>query len=169
MAKKITIAGSNLLTNLSQDWGGVNDGDSAITIHGTNVPPGAEYGINRGEIERFLKAQIGAKFGDFRTTDPDTNGYIHILAFATEDDAAAWDEDAEAAAGLILKDLTVPISTASTDSYTARLATSRSTATQYLVKDGGSFEVPLRFSGCRWPLRRLRLVARVADTLQQLT
>ena len=146
MAKKITIAGSNLLTNLSQDWGGVNDGDSAITIHGTDVPPGAEYGINRGEIERFLKAQIGAKFGDFRTTDPDASGYIHILAFATEDDAAAWDEDAEAAAGLILKDLTVPISTASTDSYTARLATSRSTATQYLVKDGGSFEVPLRFN-----------------------
>ena len=146
MAKKITITGENLLTSLSQPWGGVNDTASPITVHGTTVPAGAEWGINRGEIERFLKAQYGTKFGDFRTTEADSNGFIHLLAFATTADAAIWDADPEAGASLIIKNLTIPISTASTDSYAAQLATSRSTATQYLVKDGASFIVPLRFN-----------------------
>ena len=146
MAKKITITGENLLTSLSQPWGGVNDTASPITVHGTTVPAGAEWGINRGEIERFLKAQYGTKFGDFRTTEADSNGFIHLLAFATTAVAAIWDADPEAGASLIIKNLTIPISTASTDSYAAQLTTSRSTATQYLVKDGTSFIVPLRFN-----------------------
>jgi hypothetical protein len=124
----------------------VNDTGSPITVHGTTVPAGAEWGINRGEIERFLKAQYGTKFGDFRTTEADSNGFIHLLAFATTADAAIWDADPEAGASLIIKNLTIPISTASTDSYAAQLTTSRSTATQYLVKDGTSFIVPLRFN-----------------------
>lgn len=68
MAKKITINGTGLLTDITQPWGGVNDGSVPIQVHGTTVPAGAEWGINRGEIERFLKSQFGTKFGDFRTT-----------------------------------------------------------------------------------------------------
>ena len=143
MAKKIVIEGSNLLNNTSQPWGGTGDGSQ---VHGQTVPAGAQWGINKAEVERFIKAQFGTKFGDFRTTDPDQNGYIHILAFATQADAAAYDEDPEGEVARIKKDLTIPISTASTDSYTGRLTTSRSTATQYLVRDGASFEVPLRFN-----------------------
>ena len=143
MAKRVTIPGSNLLNDTSQPWGGTGDGSQ---VHGQTVPVGAEWGINKAEVERFIKAQFGTKFGDFRTTDPDQNGYIHILAFATQADAAAYDEDPVGEVGRIKKDLTIPISTASTDSYTGRLTTSRSTATQYLVRDGASFEVPLRFN-----------------------
>lgn len=146
MAKKVTINGENLLSNLSEAWGGVNTGSSAQTIHGTSVPAGAEWGINRGEIERFIKEQFGTKFGDFRTTEPDANSFVHLLCFATEEDAAVWDGDPEDGAELILKDLTIPISTASVDSYIGQLTTNRSTSTQYLVKDGDSFEVPLRFN-----------------------
>ena len=146
MAKKITINGTNLLTDITQPWGGVNTGSEPIQVHGTTVPAGAEWGINRDEVERFLKSQFGTKFGDFRTTDPDTNGFIHILAFATKADAAVWDEDPEAGAALVIKDLTIPISTASTDSYAALLVTELSTATTYLVQDGASFIVPLRFN-----------------------
>ena len=37
------------------------------------------------EVERFLKAQFGMKFGDFRTTSPDANNFIHILCFQLKD------------------------------------------------------------------------------------
>ena len=58
MAKKIVIEGSNLLGNLSDDWGGKNNTSSAQNIHGTTVPAGAEWGMNRGEVERFVKDQL---------------------------------------------------------------------------------------------------------------
>lgn len=58
MAKKIVIEGSNLLGNLSDDWGGQNNTSSAQNIHGTTVPAGAEWGMNRGEVERFVKEQL---------------------------------------------------------------------------------------------------------------
>lgn len=61
MAKKVTIEGSNLLQNLDDDWGGVNNSSSAQTIHGTSVPAGAEWGINRGEVERFVKTQMSSQ------------------------------------------------------------------------------------------------------------
>lgn len=98
------------------------------------------------EVETFLKAQIGDKFGDFRTTQPDEHNFIHLLCFSTEDDAHAWDEDPQGSASLVLKDITIPISTASVDSYVLSLSTSRSTSIQYLVKDGDSFPVPLRLN-----------------------
>ena len=146
MEKKITIEGLNLLTNLSQPWGGVNNTEQTITVHGQDVPPGKEWGINREEIERFVKAQYGTKIGDFRTTDPDEHNFIHLLCFATKADASAWDADPGGNPGLVVKDLTIPISTASVDSYLGTLATSRSSSTQYLVRDGDSFEIPLRFN-----------------------
>lgn len=58
MAKKITIEGSNWLNNLGQDWGGVNESGATETHYETSVPAGAEWGMNRGEVERFLKAQL---------------------------------------------------------------------------------------------------------------
>ena len=61
MAKKVTINGNNLLSSLSDDWGGVNTTQASQTIHGTTVPPGAEWGMNRGEIERFIKSSIKAQ------------------------------------------------------------------------------------------------------------
>ena len=144
--KKIVIEGQNLLTVITQPWGGVNNGESTITVYGTQVPPGYEWGVNRGEIERFMKQQYNTKFGDFRTTDPDQNNFIHLLCFATKADAAAWDEDPEGAASLIIKDLTIPISTASVDSYVATLSTNISTSIQYLMKDGDDFLIPLRLN-----------------------
>ena len=146
MAKKITINGSNKLSQISDDWGGKNESNESQIVYGITIPPGVEWGMNRGEVERFIKEQFGTKFGDFRTTDPDANNYIHILCFATAADAAVWDNDETEGAELILKDLTIPISTASVDSYMAQLATSRSTSTQYLVKDNDDFVVPLRFN-----------------------
>ncbi len=145
MAKKVTINGTGLLSSISDAWGGTNESDSPAEIHGTNVPAGAEWGMNRGEVERFIKAQFGTKFGDFRTTEPDANNFIHLLCFATTADAEAYDED-PTQTSLIVKDLTIPISTASVDSYLAQLVTSRSTSINYLVTDGGSFEIPLRFN-----------------------
>lgn len=58
MANKVTITGRNVLNNLEQDWGGVNSTPSSQVIYGTNVPSGSEWGVNHGEIERFLKQQI---------------------------------------------------------------------------------------------------------------
>ena len=144
--KKITIEGLNILTDISQPWSGVNNGESAITVYGTQVSPGYEWGVNHTEIERFTKEVFGTKVGDFRTTDPDQNNFIHLLCFATKADAAAWDEDPEGAASLIVKDLTIPISTASVDSYVATLSTNRSTSIQYLMKDGDDFYIPLRLN-----------------------
>lgn len=148
MAKKTVIPGGGegntpLLNNLQQPWGGIGDGSQ---VYGITIPAGVEWGMNRGEVERFIKAQFGAKFGDFRTTDPDENNFVHILCFASAGDAAVYDEDPIAGLGLVIKDLTIPISTASVDSFIGTLSTSRSTAIQYLVKDGDSFEIPLRFN-----------------------
>jgi len=89
MAKKVTIEGSNLLKDLSDDWGGQNNSQSSQTIHGTPVPAGAEWGMNRGEVERFIKAQFGAKVGYFAVDA----GYLY--GFATEDDYLEWMETPE--------------------------------------------------------------------------
>jgi len=146
MAKKVTIEGSNKLNSLSDDWGGKNETGGAVNVYGTSVPAGSEWGMNRGEVERFIKSQFRGKFGDFRTTEPDENNFVHILCFASASDAAVYDEDPIAGLELVIKDLTIPISTASVDSFIGTLSTSRSTAIQYLVNDGDSFEIPLRFN-----------------------
>lgn len=57
MAKKITIPGTNILTSKNDPWGGVNNTNAPITVHGVTIPAGAEWGINKGEIERFLREQ----------------------------------------------------------------------------------------------------------------
>ena len=71
-SKKITIenpvsegVGQPILTNLQQDWGGVNNTNAPVTPYSELgcddiVPAGKEWGINRGEVERFLKSQFAA-------------------------------------------------------------------------------------------------------------
>ena len=84
MAKKITITGTDLLQTVSDDWGGKNAGSTPITKYGTEIPAGAEWGMNRGEVERFLKEQFGTKAGAFHVD----SGYLYV--FATVADKEAW-------------------------------------------------------------------------------
>lgn len=143
MAKKITIEGNELLESLNDDWGGVNDSGSAETIHGTTIPAGAEWGVNRGEVERFIKAQIGSKFGDFRWYKPTDVNYYSLVVFATTTDATAWDADHTLTN--YIKMIQLPISTVATDSYICRLASDTSTSNNYVVKNGGAFNINLRY------------------------
>lgn len=152
MAKKITITGSNHLTTLADDWGGVNNGTTPVNIHGTAVPAGAEWGMNRGEVERFIKAQLGTKGGDFRWYQPSDANYFTLLVFATAADAAAWDEDHSLTN--YIRSQQLPIAATSTDIYSLVLSTSRtgSTAAEPIViARGKPFVVPLRVLAWHYP------------------
>lgn len=76
MANKITINGSNLLNNVAQDWGGTNNTQSDQSIYGTTVPPGYEWGMNHGEVERFIKSK-------FTEASADVGYYVCNTAAAT--------------------------------------------------------------------------------------
>lgn len=145
MAKKITIEGEGFLTSLSQDWGGVNNEDHAVNIYGTLVPAGAEWGVNRGEIERFMKAQYGTKVGDVRWYKPDGSTYYSLLGFATKADALAWDADHTSREPIFTHQL--DISTIQSDSYTCSLHTSKVSSTSalpYIVQYGNDYIIPFR-------------------------
>lgn len=143
MAKKITIEGSNLLDDLSDDWGGVNETESAVTVYGTPVPAGAEWGVNRGEVERFVKEQFASKVGDvYWEAD---GAFYNILGFATTADRTLYISDPETHANLVLFRRQLPISTVSSDSYVCRLTGDISTASNYVIKNGRLFPVNLRY------------------------
>lgn len=55
MAKKKTIPGIRILQNITDPWGGVNNEGHDIEVYGTIVPAGMEWGVNREEVERFMK------------------------------------------------------------------------------------------------------------------
>lgn len=55
MAQKVTIEGSNHLETVNDDWGGVNNTSSTVMVYGPPVPANTEWGMNRGEVERFAK------------------------------------------------------------------------------------------------------------------
>lgn len=97
------------------------------------------------EVEAFIKRTFGTKYGDFRTTAADANNHIHLLCFATTEDAALYDSDPEQYASLILKDLTIPINVTQGDSYISNLAVQNDTTINYIVADGDDFNVNLRF------------------------
>ena len=79
MDKKITITGVNHLQELSDPWGGVNNTGAAQTVYGQTVPAGYEWGMNRDEVERFMKAQYGEKYGYIRVSaQPDDQNFYHI-------------------------------------------------------------------------------------------
>lgn len=130
MAKKTTINGSGFLENLNQDWGGVNETQSAETHYGTPVPAGNEWGVNRGEVERFIKAQLaqfGSRIGYFKVVAGE-NPTDNILAgFASEDDYDAWfelsDENkwGETGLALIVSYVTLP-SAEGSDTYSVTIA-----------------------------------------------
>lgn len=84
MAKKIVITGTDLLQSVNDPWGGVNNTEETIQVYGTDVPPGYEWGMNRGEVERFIKAEYGTKAGAFYVDA----GYLYF--FATIADKEAW-------------------------------------------------------------------------------
>lgn len=89
MAKKITITGSEILESLSDDWGGKNTTNSAQTIHETRVPAGAEWGVTREEVERFIKKMFGERVGCIRVAQNEQNNYL-VLGFKDEDDYSTW-------------------------------------------------------------------------------
>ena len=152
MAKKKTIQGTDHLHSLTDPWGGINNTDHDIEVYGTIIPAGMEWGMNRDEVERFMKEQFGAKFGAFRSTEPDTNNFVHILCFNTEADAELYDSDPVTygpggASNKVLYDFTIPISTVTEDSYALAISTSRtgsSSASPIVVQRGATFNVPLR-------------------------
>lgn len=104
MSKKITINGSNLLEDLTDDWGGQNNGSSSTEVYGTPVPAGAEWGVNRGEVERFIKAQFKGKAGEFYF-DADTSKY---LVFADTADRDLYLSDREEYSDLLLGTFDAP-------------------------------------------------------------
>ena len=58
--KLIIIPGLNLLTSMTDDWGGENNTGAAITKYGTEIPDGYKWGVNFAEVERFIKQMFGA-------------------------------------------------------------------------------------------------------------
>ena len=107
MAKEIVIPGLNLLTSLTDDWGGENNTGAAITKYGTEVPAGYKWGVNFAEVERFIKAQFGvsnalaasiaaSRVGCLRTWEDPIEEELHLLGFATLEDYEAWFDDHDA-------------------------------------------------------------------------
>ena len=143
MAKKITITGENLLANLSDAWGGENNGNESVNVHGTTVPAGAEWGINRGEVERFIKAKLGGKVGDIYW-EQDGN-YYNILGFNTTEDKLLYISDPVQYEELPLFSSQLPISTVNSDSYICQLTGDKSMSNNYVVKNGNTFDVNFRY------------------------
>lgn len=164
MAKKIIIKGSNLLQSITDAWGGFNDTGHDIIPYSergatTVVPSGLEWGMNRGEVERFCKLHFGInKVGAIHiTTTRQQDNFKHIWGFATvadkEDYLAALEEldegetlDEETAA-LRIFDEPIPINEEVGITYSARLATSIADTSAPVVLTSASFAVPLRFCG----------------------
>ena len=135
MAKKIKITGDHLLHTINDDWGGVNNTGEDIQIHGITVPAGVEWGMNRGEVERFIKAQLASKSGYMRIPrEKSENGFYFIQGFASQAAAALYDEDQEEHADLLLFTVEIPISTEQ-DSYGAYLFTTLEPSADIVVAE----------------------------------
>lgn len=146
---KITIEGQNLLNSLDDDWGGQNNTQESQTIHGTTVPVGAEWGMNRGEVERFIKKRFRGAVGYLIWSQSvDQSNFYHLLGFATEADYELWNEDSEVHSDLLLVDIPLQISTVQGDSYGAYLFTSADTTANIVVAER-ELSIPLRFHAVR--------------------
>ena len=141
MAKKITILGENLLSSLSDPWGGVNTGSTAITPYSdkgaeTEVPPGAEWGMNRGEVERFIKSQFSVNTSALASISSallSKVGYIArvdgandddpsmLVAFANQSDYEAWMLDNDDPNHQPLVSFELPTGGGGTSAYTLSL------------------------------------------------
>ena len=167
MAKKITIPGggegnSPLLNSLQQPWGGIGDGTQ---VHGITVPAGVEWGINRDEIERFIKAQFKGKCGSACfSPEPNASNHYELWGFATAADQATYMTEYNSLSSgetmpsaieeLRLFCAELPISATDVDSYSLSLSTSLTGSTQanpIVVKRGAPLEVPLRILAWHYP------------------
>ena len=130
-----------------------------------------QWGYDKRRVEDLLKAQLGVKYGDFRTTAPDANNFIHLYCFATPDDAIQYDELIEEerydeAMELVIKDLTIPINTAQADSYNSYLYTTMD-PTANIVVSQPILNVQLRFCAVKVTNgERLNLGSRGTLTIQ---
>ena len=129
MAKKITINGSNLLNSTSDNWGGLNSSQNPILVHDTVVPAGAEWGINKGEVERFIKDTFDDKAGEFYY-DSDTSKY---LIFASAEDRDLYLSDREKYAALLIGTFDAPAN------YTAEINMVTSSSNVILVGTTGNY------------------------------
>ena len=107
MAKEIIIPGLNLLTSLTEDWGGENNTGETITKYGAEIPNGYKWAVNFAELERFIKQMFGAntelinavssrKIGCLRTWDDEENSWTYVWFNAGQDIADrmhVWNED----------------------------------------------------------------------------
>lgn len=99
------------------------------------------------QIELSLKNYLKTLYGYIQpSSSTDSNMFYHLECFASREDAMAYNEDPETNAHLLLQDMILPISTVSGDSYMASLNSDKSTVNDYVVKDGGAFNVNLRYS-----------------------
>ena len=158
MAKKIKITGNDLLHTINDDWGGVNNTSENIEIHGFTIPPGVEWGMNREEVERFIKAQFKGRVGClYVTTERQQDNYKHIWGFATEADKVTYLEALDAleegetldeeTAALRICDAAIPINEEQGVNYSARLSTSIVDTTAAIAVTEPVLDVPLRFCG----------------------
>lgn len=159
MAKKIKIQGTGHLHSITDPWGGVNETDHEIEVYGTIVPAGAEWGMNRDEVERFMKECFGKKKAGaiHNTTTRQQDNFKHTWGFATEADKetylAALDalEEGETldeeTAALRIFDEPIPINEEQGTTYSARLTTSIVDTTAAIAVTEPVLDVPLRFCG----------------------
>lgn len=159
MAKKIKIQGTGHLHSITDPWGGVNDTDHDIEVYGTIVPAGAEWGMNRDEVERFMKECFGKKKAGaiHNTTTRQQDNFKHTWGFATEADKetylaalAALEEGEtldEETAALRIFDEPIPINEEQGVNYSARLSTSIVDTTAAIAVTEPVLDVPLRFCG----------------------
>lgn len=165
--KKITIespvvggVAQAILAALTEPWGGMNETGAAITPYSekgcsTSVPDGMEWGLERGEIERFIKAWLtehkevlDAKVGGVAISrEIDQNNYYHLLCFQTSEQATQYRIDGTETGKLF--EIEIPISTVQADTYRAQLVTSRVGSTQshpFILQRGEDWNVPLRLN-----------------------
>ena len=90
MAKKITIEGEEILKSLNDDWGGVNNTESTQEVYNTPIPPHTEWGVNRGEVEAFLKKTFGERAGCIRIVPSESGIGNVVLGFQDEEDYNTW-------------------------------------------------------------------------------
>ena len=150
MAKKVTITtnpGQELLTSLSQDWGGKNESAEAISINGISVPAGAEWGINRGEVERFIKSELGKRASVMKVVT--ANNYAYIVGFASETDYHTWaDAGSDIASTIPLFAERIPIAVNTTVQFVARLTVDADPDQQIVaIKQG--YNVGVQFNAQR--------------------
>lgn len=132
MAKKVTIPTSNPLPNpstiptslqsLSDAWGGVNNTGETITVNGKDVPDGAEWGMNRGEVEKFLKSELAKRATVLKVYT--SNNYAYIIGFKDEADYDTWDDAGNSLTSeLLLFCERIPIAVNTTVQFAARIDT----------------------------------------------